>query len=346
MKKRKFGKYFILILFILILSGCSNKEYKTSINVLNWSSYIPDSVIRDFENKYKIEVNYSTYSSNEELLAKVSNVKSGTYDLVFPSDYMVSVMKKKGLLEKIDKERLSYYDQIDDKYLGLDYDTNNQYSVPFLAASVVLVVNRDIISDDISSFRDLLKEEYKDQVVLIDDTRIIIGQALMALGYDMNSTNEKELEEAKNLLLEMKDNIKAFDSDSPKSFLITKEASLGLMWSAESLLAKNENPNMEIIFPEEGYAVSIDNFAIMKDSSNLDEVYLFINYILSRDVMYQIVMDYPYSSVNEQTNKKIGYHSIYREDYQMILEDIMNGKRVQNIGKYISLYDKVWAYIK
>ena len=101
----------LLIVLVLLLTGCTNKEYETSINVLNWSSYIPDSVIRDFEREYGIEVNYSTYSSNEELLAKVSGTASGTYDLIFPSDYMVEIMKNKELIQKIDKSRLSNYNE-------------------------------------------------------------------------------------------------------------------------------------------------------------------------------------------------------------------------------------------
>lgn len=339
-------KIWILIVLILVLTGCSIDDEKRTINVLNWSSYIPNSVIKGFEDQYNIEVNYGTYSSNEELLAKVSNVKKGTYDLVFPSDYMISVMKDKGLLQKIDKSRLSDYHEIDKNYLNLDYDKGNQYSIPFLASMVVIVVNREIIKDDIDSFSDFLRESYKENIVLIDDTRMIIGQALMALGYDMNSTVLAEVEEAKNFLLRLKQNIKAFDSDSPKSFLITKEAGLGLMWSAEALLAKRENANMDIIFPSEGYSVSIDNFAIMDGSNHLEEVYLFINYILSSEVMEEIVMDYPYSSVNVKTNSRIGFNSVYGEDYQMIQSLISSGKRVKNVGKFISNYDKVWADIK
>lgn len=336
----------IWIFLVLFLTGCSMDEEKRSINVLNWSSYIPNSVIKEFEDRYDIEVNYGTYSSNEELLAKVSNVKKGTYDLVFPSDYMVSVMKDKGLLQEIDKSNLICYGEIDKDYLNLDYDKDNLYSIPFLSAAVVMVVNRELIKDDIDSFEDFLRVSYKENIVLIDDARMIIGQALMALGYDMNSINKQELEEAKNFLLKLKPNIKAFDSDSPKSFLITKEAGLGLMWSAEALLAKRENPNMEIIFPKEGYSVSIDNFAIMDGSNHLEEVYLFIDYILSSEVMEKIVIDYPYSSVNVKTNSKIGYDSIYGENYQMIQSLISSGKRVKNVGKFISNYDKVWAAIK
>ena len=335
-----------LIMGMLLLTGCSSKQYKDEINVLNWSSYIPDAVIREFEQEYHIKVNYGTYSSNEELLAKVSGVGEGTYDLVFPSDYMVEIMRDKGLIQKIDKSRITNYGMIDQQYLELDYDKNNEYSIPFLAASVVLAVNRDLVDEEITGYQDLVKSDYQDSIVAIDDTRIVIGSALMALGYDMNSTNEKELDDVKNWLLKLKKNIKAFDSDSPKSFLISREASIGLMWSAEAILAKQDNPSIEIIIPKEGQSISIDNFAIMEGSKNIDSIYLFIDYILQSDVMEKIVMDYPYSSVNIETNRRVSQDKDIGEEYFQIQSLIPDGKRVRNIGQAITMYDKIWAAIK
>ena len=339
-------KIVLLILMFFMLTGCTNNKYESSINVLNWSSYIPNSVIRDFEKEYGIKVNYGTYSSNEELLAKVSNVSAGTYDLVFPSDYMVEIMKNKNLIQKIDKSKIKNYRLISSQFLGLDYDLKNEYSIPFLAANVVLAVNRDLVTDNITSYNDLLNPKYKDSIVLIDDNRIVIGSALMALGYDMNSTNEFELEQARKWLMYLKKNVKAMDSDSPKSFMISKEASIGLMWSAEALLAQQENSNIEIVIPREGQSVSIDNFAIMNGSQNLDGVYLFIDYILNSNVMEKIVMDYPYSSVNIETNKRMFLNDDIGEEYSKILNLISEGRRVRNIGKSIILYDKIWASIK
>ena len=335
-------KKYCLIILLLFLTGCD----KEVINVLNWSSYIPDSVIRDFEEEYNIEVNYSTYSSNEELLAKLSNVGEGTYDLVFPSDYMIEIMRSNNLIQKIDKSKLNNYGFIDYKYLGLDYDVNNEYSIPFLSAGIVLAVNRDYVRDNINGYNDLVNSKYKNSIVLVDDTRIVIGSALMALGYDMNSVDKEKLEEAKEWLLRLKPNIKAFDSDSPKSFLISRESSIGLMWSAEAILAKEYNPNIEIIIPKEGYTISVDNFAIMKGSRNIDNVYLFIDYILDSDVMEKIVNYYPYSSVNVETNRRISMNKEIGYDYSRLLNMVSRGKRVRNIGQSISIYDKIWASIK
>ena len=335
---------FLIILFVILCTGCNNNQEQ--LNILNWSSYIPDSVIRNFEKETGIKVNYSTYSSNEELLAKVSNAKEGTYDLIFPSDYMIEIMKNRGLLEKLDKSKLKNINNLNSNYLNLDYDLNNEYSLPFIAASTVISVNKEKIKDEIVSYNDLLNSDYKDEIVLIDDQRIIIGMALLANGFDMNSTNKDELEIAEDWLLKLKPNLKAYDSDSPKNFLIFEEASIAVLWNAEGAIAKEENDNIENIFPKEGFALSIDNFAILKNSNNQDEAYKFIDYILRPEIMKEIINSYPYKNVNKETDKMLDDNYLNNNAANISDETLKNGIFVKNIGENIKLYDRIWANIK
>ena len=242
-------KKIIIVLFILLFTcGCDNNDVRT-LNVLNWSSYIPNEVISDFTKESGIKVNYSTYSSNEELLAKLSSSKEGTYDLIFPSDYMLEVMIRRDMLDTMDTSKLKNFDNLNENYLGLEYDENNEYSIPFIAASTIISYNREVIKDNIISYNDLLNPKYKNEIVLIDDQRIIIGMALLANGFDMNSVDEEELEIAKNWLKDLRKNLKAYDSDSPKNFLITKEASIAVLRNAEGALANMQNSNIKNIFP-------------------------------------------------------------------------------------------------
>lgn len=339
-------KVLLLILTIMLLTGCDKKEEKRVLNVLNWSSYIPSSVITNFEKETGIKVNYMTYSSNEELLAKISMAKQGTYDLIFPSDYMVEIMISRGVIEPIDKDRLNNIDNLDIEYMNMSYDPGNLYTLPFIATSTVLSVNREIIEEEINSYNDLLNPKYKDEIVLIDDQRIIIGMALLANGFDMNSTDTTELRIAKNWLLKLKDNVKAYDSDSPKNFLISKEASLAVLWNAEGALANLENNQIENIFPIEGTALSTDNYAIPKGAKNKSELYEFIDYILRPEVMAEIIDFYPYKCINTMS------YDYFSDDYKNNLaanfssDIVRNGHFVKNIGESISLYDKLWAEIK
>jgi spermidine/putrescine transport system substrate-binding protein/spermidine/putrescine transport system permease protein len=338
-------KKLIMLLILICCFGCSNKDTR-SINVLNWSSYIPNEVVKNFEEETGIKVNYSTYSSNEELLAKVSSAKEGTYDLIFPSDYMIEIMKTRNLIEKLDLSKLQNINNINKNYINLKYDKNNEYSVPFIAATTVIAVNREKNNTHIESYNDLLNEENKNEIVLIDDQRIIVGMALLANNYNMNSVSEEELEIAKNWLLKLKPNLKAYDSDSPKNFLISNEASIAVLWNAEGALASMENPNVENIFPKEGVFLSVDNFAIPKGAKNKDELYEFINYILREDVMKRIIESYPYKNVNLGTEKIL--NSEYLTNNAINIPDYVfeNGLFVANIGDNISMYDRIWAEIK
>lgn len=326
-----------IILLVLILTGCSsNSKRNGELNVLNWSSYIPDSVIHKFEEEYDIKVNYGTYSSNEELLAKISSSKVGTYDVIFPSDYMVSLMRDKGLIQKLDKNKLYNLNNFNTIFLNQEYDKNNEYSLPFLTTIVVITVNRDKIKDNITSYNDLLNNKYDNNVVLLDDQRIIIGMGLLANNNDMNAIDDKDLSKAKEWLLDLKKNVKAYDSDSPKTFLITNEVDIGVMWNAEAEIAKEENPNIEIIYPSEGHAISTDNYCIVKGAKNIDNAYLFIDYLMRNYVAKEIVSEYPYiSPLNIEQQSKV------------LTEDIFNnGYYVKNIDKNIQKYDKIWADIK
>ena len=337
----------LIVLFLFLITGCSKStSSKRTLNVLNWSSYIPDSVILDFEKKTGINVNYMTYSSNEELLAKVSVAKKGTYDLIFPSDYMVEVMIKRGLIEEIDKSRLNNISNLNTDYMDMEYDPGNVYTLPFIATSTILSVNTDIIKEEITSYNDLLNPSFKNEIVLIDDQRIIIGMALLANGFDMNSTNTTELRMAKNWLLKLKDNLKAYDSDSPKNFLISKEASIAVLWNAEGALASMENSSIKNIVPKEGVALSTDNFAIPKGAKNIDELYAFIDYILEPSVMAKIIESYPYKSINTLSYKYLSDEYKNNNAANFGLDVVENGHFVKNIGEHIALYDRVWAEIK
>lgn len=338
-------KIFCLFLIILFISGCNSNQGNV-LNVLNWSSYIPDEVVRDFEKETGIIVNYGTYSSNEELLAKISSAKEGTYDLIFPSDYMVELMIKRNLLEKMDTNYLSNVNNLKSEYLNLSFDLNNEYSLPFLGTTIVIAVNRDNVSEPISSFNDLLNEKYKNNIVLLDDQRIVIGMANQALGYNMNDVSDVHLENAKNWLFKLKNNVKAFDSDSPKTFLITKEVDIGVMWNAEAALALQNNSNIEIIYPTEKGVLSLDNYAIVKGAKHKENAYKFIDYLLRPEVMKKIIEEYPYINVNSETEKILDNEYLNNPAANIPEDVIMKAEMVENIGSNISKYDRLWAEIK
>ncbi len=332
---------YILILIIITininLSTYETEKTSNILNVLNWTSYIPSKVIKDFESEYNIKVNYGTYSSNEELLAKISSSKPGTYDVIFPSDYMVSILREKDLLEPLDTTKLDNAKNLNTNFLAQPYDEKNEYSLPFLLATSVIAYNSKNISE-INSYQDLLNDKLKNNIVLIDDERIIIGAMLNATGHNMNDTDESALNDALEFYNNLKPNIKAFDSDSPKTFFITDEVNAGIVWNAEATLAAEDNPKIKTVYPKEGFALSMDNYVILKNSKNQENAYLFINYLLRDDVAKKIVESYPYISPNNSAL------NLSDEELNTIFKD---GEYIKNVSKQdTKRFDELWARMK
>ncbi len=329
----------ILVVSSLIIFSRTIKpkeNYVGELNVLNWTSYIPDDVLSDFEKEYNIKLNYGTYSSNEELLAKISSANPGTYDLVFPSDYMIELLILRDKLEEIDLSKIPNKENINSLFLAQEYDKENKYSLPFLLATSVLLYDSEKI-EHLSSYKELLNPKLKNNIILLDDQRIVIGAFLNAEGYGANDTNDAHLEKAYDFFKELEPNIKAYDSDSPKTFFITGEVDAGLIWNAEAILAKEENPALKISYPAEGFTLSMDNYAIVKNAKNVDSAYKFINYLLQDDICRRIVEEYPYISTNKNVK------SMPDQELEEILS---RGTYIENVGSDIKKFDMLWAKIK
>ena len=249
---------------------------------------------------------------------------------------MVELMIQKDMLEEMDTSKLQNLSHINSVFLRQQYDPTNQYSLPFLLATSVIAYNSENVPA-ILDYSDLMKEEYHNDIVLLDDERITIGAFLQSLGYDINDYQDEHLEEAFQTYQKMRNNIKAFDSDAPKTFLITGETNIGIIWNAEAILAKEENPMIRIVYPESGYALSMDNYVIAKGSKNIENAYLFIDYLLRDDVCERIIAEYPYISTNENITN---YSS---EELRTILE---NGSYIKNVGENIKKFDRLWAKMK
>jgi len=193
------------------------------LNLFVWTEYIPQDTIECFELVYGIKVNRDEYSSNEEMYAKLS-AGSTSYDLVQPTDYIVSLMIRQGLLQKLDKSKLQVMSNFDPNYLNFSFDPGNEYTIPYQAGTDAIVVNTDKVTDAPKSWADLWKPEFAGRMVFLDDPRAVIGLTLLTLGYDVNTKDSAQLEEAKNKLKELVANVKLFDSDSPKTALVAGDA--------------------------------------------------------------------------------------------------------------------------
>ncbi len=336
---------------LLLMAGCGSDSAANSdskpkvVNVFNWSNYLPEEVIKQFEQESGIKVNYSTYSSNEEMLAKLT-ASSGVYDLAVATSYMVDIMRKQQLLEPIDLTKIPNFQNIGEDYVNQAFDPNNENSVPYLAGNVVIAVNTDKVKTPIDSYADLWKPEFKNSLVVVDDMRALIGMTNQMQGKSMNETDPAVLAKSKQMLKELLPNIKAFDSDNPKSLLINGEASVGFVYGAEAALAQKEVPAIKAFYPKEGVILWMDNFVIPKDAKNKEAAEAFINFLLKPEVSAAISKEIPYTNPNKKA-KELLDKAITDDPIVYPTEaDLKRGEYAGDLGDKVTEYDRLWNELK
>lgn len=322
------------------------------LNLFVWTEYIPQDMIECFELVTGVKVNRDEYSSNEEMYAKVS-AGGSNYDLVQPGDYIIALMARQDLLQELDHAKLPAMKNFDANYLDFEFDPGNKYTIPYQAGTDAIVVNTDAVENVPVSWEDLWKPEYAGKMVFLDDSRATIGMVLLTLGYDVNTTNPAELSEAKTKLAELVPGIKLFDSDSPKTALIAGDADLGMTWTAEALLAQQENPAIQYVYPTEGAILWQDNWAMLKGAPHADAAYAWLNYTMQGNIFWMMLRDFPYTNPNQaaldyaKTNQKELYDAYMASPITNTPADaIKNGHRIADVGEATPLYDDIWVEVK
>lgn len=324
----------------------------TVLNLYAWSEYVPQQLLDDFSTKYNIKVNYDTYSSNEEMLAKLQAGASG-YDLVIPSDYAVTIMIKQGMIEPIDVSQLTNFSNLDPRFINRDYDPGNKYSIPYQWGTTALIYDKTKVPSEPKSWTDLWDPAYKGRLVMLDDERELMGMALQVLGFDRNSTNEAELKQAEQKLIELKPNILKFDSDAPETAIISGEAWAGLVFNGNASLAYQEDTNVVYICPTEGCGLWFDNLAVPKGASHKDAAMLFLNWVLEPKESILITKEFPYSNPNKaaldllKTDDAILYESYMAFSGTNPPDSFLaNAKPIMDVGAATTLYDSLWTDFK
>lgn len=347
--KKKIVGLLTLVMVMGLFAGCgsSKKAENGELNVFVWTEYVSETAIKNFEEEYGIKCNVSTYSSNEDLLAKMKSEAEGTYDVILPSDYAVEYLIAQGKLEELDKDALSNLSNIDEAYLNEPYDPGNVYSVPYEGGVACIAVNKSKVDKEIKSYADLFDPSLNGQIVVLDDYRAVIGMTERAMGLSMNETDPDKLAEVEEKLLTLKDNIKLYDSDSPKSALIAGDCTVGMVWSAEVALSMDENPDIDIVYPEEGAYVFLDNWCIPTGAKNYDNAMLFINYMLSAEAAKTNIEDFPYLCPNKEALNLMGEEYVNNTAKNVPSEVIVNGEFVKYVDTdTMGKLDDMWTKLK
>ena len=303
MKKKKGTKLIALLLtvalFATTLTGCgSSSAQSKEVNIICWTEYIPQETFDNFEAETGVKVNVTYFSSVDEMLAKVTTSAKDTFDVIMCGTSYYNAFLEDGIIEEIDKTKLTNIGNISDEFLKSEYDPEGKYGIPYMGANAVIAVNTDIVKDEITGYQDLLNSDYADSIVVIDDARAVVGMACMAQGYDINDTSDEALAAASEYLEALKPNIHAFNGDSPKTLLINGECAIGLIYGAECALAMDENPAIIGIYPEEGVYFGFDELSIAKEGKNKENAYKLIDFILDGENSAYISTIFPYFNPN------------------------------------------------
>lgn len=336
----------ITTLSLGFITGCGKEnEEKNVLSIYNVGDYIDESLIAKFEKETGIKVRYETYDTNEMMYQKVKS-GSSSYDLVFPSDYMVEKMKNESLLQKIDFKNIPNIKYIDKDFFNPIYDDTNEYSVPYMWGTFGILYNKKMVKEPVDSWDILWNPKYSGNIMMFDSVRDTMGIALKKLGYSMNSTNPKEINEAKELLIKQKDLVLAYVNDEGKDRLLGEEAAMGIIYSGDAVSLIKENHNLAYVIPKEGTNKWVDAMCIPSTAKHKKEAEKFINFLLDPENAAINAQYIGYSIPNtgalelldkEVTSNPVAYPS----------ENILDKcETFIDLGNDIRIYDRAWIELK
>ena len=338
----------MLLTFFGLMSGCS-KETGEKVYVYNWGEYMDPEVRDAFEEETGIKVVYDEFEQNEEMYAKIK-ANAVQYDVVCPSDYMIQKMIDEDLLAEIDYNNLPNISNIDPAYLesSKSFDPENKFSVPYCWGTLGILYNKTMVNAPINSWDALFDKTYKGNILMIDSVRDAFAIALCDLGYDLNTTDETQLEEAKQLLKKQFPLVQAYVVDQVRDKMIGGEAALGVIYSGEAIFTQRENPDLVYVVPDEGSNVWIDGWVIPKNCRNKKNAEAFINYMCDADIALKNFEYITYSTPNKAAREMITDEDIKNSEVAFPKQTVLDRCRTfKYLGADIeAIYNDKWNEVK
>ena len=309
---------------VVLLTGATNAQ--PVVNVCSWGEYIDEDLITRFEEETGIIVNYQTAESNEALYSLLKS-GAGDYDVVVPSDYMISQLIEEDMLAELDYSQIPNYALISDRFKGLTYDPQERYTVPYAWGTVGIIYNETMVEEPITSWSALFDDQYAGNVLMFRNSRDPMATALSYLGYSLNTTVEAELREAFQLLKDAKNRgvYQSFVMDEIFQKLEGGNAAIGAYYAGDYLTMLDNNEDLRFVIPEEGSNWFMDAMCVLKNAAHYDEAMAWINFIASTEANLAN-MDYLwYASPNQEALEQYPayYEELYGEELGQEVYDII-----------------------
>ncbi len=326
-----------------VLTSCGNP--KETLHIYNWGDYISDDVIRKFEKEFNCKVKVDVFDSNEAMYAKLK-AGAGGYDIIVPSSYMAKLMYEQGMLRDLDSALLpnvtKYFDR---SYSPLSLDGELKYSVPYFVSFTGIGYDTTRIKDFQPTWRMFERPEIKKRSSLLNDQREVMGCALRTLGYDVNSTDQKQIDEAVALIQKWKQNIAKFEVDDAKRALASGEFFLIQTYSGDMLQVSMEKPNVAFVIPEEGSTVTFDNFTVVRNSRNSKLAHEFINFMYRPEIaaenMNEIMYVTPHTEAVKLVDEKLRRNPAFAIPESVRSRCVPLRDLGEDNAKYIRAWDKI-----
>ncbi len=324
----------LLCITVFSASAYENEDYYkgnegTTINVFNWGEYISDTyadglvdVNTEFELLTGIRVNYVTYESNEDMYPKIKN-GGASYDIIIPSDYMIERMIAEDMLMEIDVSDIPNYKYIADEYRNMYYDPDNKFSVPYNVGMVGLIYNKKMVEEKPTSWTALWDERYAGKILMIDNPRDAFAVAQKILGYSLNSTDEKELSDVAQLLVEQKPLLQGYVMDEIFNKMESGEAAMVPYYVGDFVLMNQVNPDLDFVYPKEGVNIFVDAVCIPKSAQNYEAAMKYINFLLDPEIALSNALYIGYATPNTGVLEHPDYAEMRENKYLYPSEDEM-----------------------
>ena len=312
------------LIAVVLLTGATNAQ--PVVNVCSWGEYIDEDLITQFEEETGIAVNYQTAESNEALYSLLKS-GAGDYDVIVPSDYMISQLIEEDMLAELDYSRIPNYGLISDRFKGLTYDPQERYTVPYAWGTVGIIYNTSMVEEPITSWSALFDDRYAGNVLMFRNSRDAMATALSYLGYSLNTADEAELREAFQLLKDAKNRgvYQSFVMDEIFQKLEGGNAAIGVYYAGDYLTMLENNEDLAFVVPEEGSNWFMDAMCVLKNAPNYEEAMAWINFIASTEANLAN-MDYLwYASPNQEALEQYPayYEELYEEELDQETYDII-----------------------
>ena len=308
------------LLLVTAFAGCSgSSQEKGELVLFTWEGMFPQEVLDGFTEETGIEVTYANFDYDETMLAKLETAKGGEYDLVIADDYIIETVIAEGLAQKLDTSKLENYGSINPVYQGQFFDPQNEYTVPYGAGVQTIVYDPNLVDVEINGYADLWDPSLAGNVGIIDNFRVVNGMALKVLGESYNTEDTATIESAGEKLQELAPNIRLIKDQNTQDDLLSGEVGAAVLYTSQVTLAKMANPDLKVVFPEEGVGFGIMAQFIPSNAPHADNAYKFIDYILRPEISAQCFEYIGYYCTNKDAEEHISEE--YR-DFLTLPEDI------------------------